>query len=61
MIYITDAEQVRRLLPSPLHKNGTQVQQCRICNGRRKVLVKLKGLPGEFGWKRCKACRGKKR
>ena len=64
MILLNTAESVRDRFPSPLQKpSGTQEKQpsCPLCGGRRVVEVNRTGLAGESEWKRCKACKGKKR
>lgn len=62
MIYISTAQEARKRFPSPLQKNGTWVQQCRICGGSGRVLVNKSGIVGDHRVKRCKACKkGRKR
>jgi hypothetical protein len=58
MIYITSAEQIRHLRPSPLQRTPVPQRTCRMCSGTRRMLVNKTGIVGEFVSKRCKVCKG---
>jgi DnaJ-class molecular chaperone len=58
VIYLTSADKVRQLLPSPLQRTPVRTV-CAACGGKGKVWKNKTGEVGDFVRKRCKACKGK--